>query len=253
MRYISALQRSHSTFASTRGGVVCIDVSEAMARTGGRGASGWDMRQIMSWIDEQLAARGIRDPRVLDAMRRVPRHAFVPDDSQALAYTDRALPIGNGQTISQPYMVAAMTQALMLAGTEHALEIGTGSGYQAAILCELTRLVITIERRPELAELARRTLAALGYTNVQVIVGDGTMGYAAAAPFDAILVAAGAPRIPESLKQQLSGGGGRLVIPIGTAEQQQLTLVVRDGDRFKESVLGGCVFVPLVGSEGWYE
>jgi protein-L-isoaspartate(D-aspartate) O-methyltransferase len=206
----------------------------------------------MSWIDEQLAARGIHDPRVLDAMRRVPRHAFVPEDSQALAYTDRALPIGNGQTISQPYMVAAMTQALMLTGTEHALEIGTGSGYQAAILGELARDVITIERRPELARLATTTLAALGYTNVDVIVGDGTVGYPAAAPFDAILVAAGAPRVPESLKQQLSDAG-RLVIPIGTAAQQRLTLVVRHGDQFAESVHGGCVFVPLVGAEGWPE
>ena len=207
----------------------------------------------MSWIDEQLAARGIHDPRVLDAMRRVPRHAFVPEDSQALAYTDRALPIGNGQTISQPYMVAVMTQALMLTGTEHALEIGTGSGYQAAILCELARDVITIERRPELARLATTTLAALGYANVRVIVGDGTIGYAAAAPFDAILVAAGSPHVPESLKQQLSREGGRLVIPIGTTVQQQLTLVVRHGDQFKESVHGGCVFVPLVGAEGWPE
>jgi len=190
---------------------------------------------------------------VLDAMRRVPRHAFVPDDSQALAYTDRALPIGNGQTISQPYIVAAMTQALMLTGSEHVLEIGTGSGYQAAILGELARDVVTIERRPELARLATTTLAALGYTNVEVVVGDGTVGYPGAAPFDAILVAAGAPRVPESLKQQLSSAGGRLVIPIGPAAQQLLTLVVRHDDQFKESVHGGCVFVPLVGAEGWPE
>jgi protein-L-isoaspartate(D-aspartate) O-methyltransferase len=250
MRYISALQRSQSIFASASG-VVGVDVSGAMARTGGRGTSGSDMRQIMSWIDEQLAARGIHDPRVLDAMRRVPRHAFVPEDAQALAYTDRALPIGNGQTISQPYMVAAMTEALMLTGTEHALEIGTGSGYQAAILCELARDVITIERRPELARLAATTLAGLGYTNVEVIVGDGTIGWQASAPFDAILVAAGAPRVPGSLKRQLSDAGGRLVIPIGPAAQQRLTLVVRHGDQFTESVHGGCVFVPLVGAEGW--
>jgi len=207
----------------------------------------------MSWIDEQLAARGIRDPRVLDAMRRVPRHAFVPQDAQGLAYADRALPIGNGQTISQPYMVAAMTEALMLTGTERALEIGTGSGYQAAILGELAREVITIERRPELAAGASQTLAALGYTNVEVILGDGTIGYAAAAPFDAILVAAGAPRVPESLKQQLSRTGGRLVIPIGSSTEQRLTVVVRDGDQFRESIHGGCVFVPLVGAEGWPE
>jgi protein-L-isoaspartate(D-aspartate) O-methyltransferase len=253
MRYISALQRSQSTLASAADVVVSVDVSGATVRAGGRGTSGSDMRQIMSWIDEQLAARGIHDPRVLDAMRRVPRHVFVPEDSQALAYSDRALPIGNGQTISQPYMVAAMTQALMLTGMEHALEIGTGSGYQAAILCELARDVITIERRPELAHLAATTLAALGYTNVEVIVGDGTIGCPSAAPFDAILVAAGAPRVPESLKQQLSGAGGRLVIPIGSAAQQRLTLVLRHGDQFTESVHGGCVFVPLVGVEGWPE
>jgi protein-L-isoaspartate(D-aspartate) O-methyltransferase len=207
----------------------------------------------MSWIDEQLAARGIRDPRVLDAMRRVPRHAFVPEDAQALAYADRALPIGNGQAISQPYMVAAMTEALKLTGTERALEIGTGSGYQAAILGELACEVITIERHPELASSARKTLAALGYPNVEVVLGDGTIGYAAAAPFDAILVAAGAPGVPASLKQQLSRAGGRLVIPIGSSAEQRLTLVVRDGDQFKESIHGGCVFVPLVGAEGWPE
>jgi protein-L-isoaspartate(D-aspartate) O-methyltransferase len=253
MRYISAPQRSQSVLASLLGGVVSIDFSGVTERTGGRGTSDSDMRQIMSWIDEQLAARGIHDPRVLDAMRRVPRQAFVPEDSQALAYADRALPIGNGQTISQPYMVAAMTEALMLTGSERALEIGAGSGYQAAILCELAGDVTTIERHPELAEIARSTLAALGYANVQVIVGDGTIGYAAAAPFDAILVAAGAPHVPESLKQQLSRTGGRLVIPIGTVAQQRLTVVVRDGDQFEESVHFGCVFVPLVGVEGWPE
>jgi len=205
----------------------------------------------MSWIDEQLAARGIRDPRVLDAMRRVPRHAFVPDDSQALAYTDRALPIGNGQTISQPYIVAAMTQALMLTGSEHVLEIGTGSGYQAAILGELARDVVTIERRPELARLATTTLAALGYTNVEVVVGDGTVGYPGAAPFDAILVAAGAPRVPDALRGQLARDGGRLVIPIGPPEQQWLVVVTRNGDSYTESKGVGCVFVPLVGADGW--
>jgi protein-L-isoaspartate(D-aspartate) O-methyltransferase len=253
MRYISTPQRSQATLDSTLGTVVSVDVSRVTARAGGRGGSASDMSEIMSWIDEQLAARGIRDPRVLDAMRRVPRHAFVPEDAQPLAYADRALPIGNGQTISQPYMVAAMTEALMLTGTEHALEIGTGSGYQAAILGELARDVITIERRPELAASARKTLASLGYTNVEVIVGDGTLGYVTAAPFDAILVAAGAPRVPESLKQQLSRDRGRLVIPIGSSAEQRLTLVVREGERFVESLHGGCVFVPLVGVEGWPE
>ena len=210
-----------------------------------------DARERM--ITDQLAARGIRDQRVLEAMRRVPRHAFVPEESRALAYVDRALPIGSGQTISQPFMVAVMTEALLLKGTERLLEIGTGSGYQAAILAELGLEVITIERRPELAETARTMLAALGYTNIRVIVGDGTVGYTPAAPFDGILVAAGAPRVPESLKQQLSAAGARLVIPIGPAEQQQLAVIVRDENRFDQSLREGCVFVPLVGEEAWPE
>jgi protein-L-isoaspartate(D-aspartate) O-methyltransferase len=210
-----------------------------------------DARERM--ITDQLAARGIRDQRVLEAMRRVPRHAFVQEESRALAYADRALPIGSGQAISQPYMVAVMTEALLLKGTERVLEIGTGSGYQAAILAELTREVITIERRPELAERARTTLAALGYPNIRVIVGDGTVGYASAAPFDGILVAAGAPRVPESLKQDLSAAGGRLVIPIGPAEQQRLAVIIRDGNSFDQSLREGCVFVPLVGAEAWPE
>jgi protein-L-isoaspartate(D-aspartate) O-methyltransferase len=204
-------------------------------------------------ITDQLAARGIRDQRVLEAMRRVPREAFVPQESRALAYADRALPIGSGQTISQPFMVAVMTEALLLTGTERVLEIGAGSGYQAAILAELAREVISIERRPELADTARTTLAALGYTNIRVIVGDGTVGYAPAAPFDGILVAAGAPRVPESLKQQLSARGGRLIIPIGPAEQQRLAVIVRDENHFDQSLRDGCVFVPLVGAEAWPE
>jgi protein-L-isoaspartate(D-aspartate) O-methyltransferase len=208
-----------------------------------------DARERM--VTDQLAARGIRDQRVLDAMRRVLRHAFVPEESRALAYADRALPIGSGQTISQPLMVALMTEALLLTGTERVLEIGTGSGYQAAILAELAREVISIERRPELAETAHATLAALGCSNVQVIVGDGTIGYASAAPFDGILVGAGAPRVPESLKQQLSVTGGRLIIPIGPAEQQQLAVIVRDEKGFTQWLREACVFVPLVGAEAW--
>src|SRR5438874_5725081 len=191
-----------------------------------------DARERM--ITDQLAARGIRDQRVLEAMRRVPRHAFVLEESRALAYADRALPIGSGQTISQPFMVAVMTEALLLKGTERVLEIGTGSGYQAAILAELALEVISIERRPELAETARAMLAALGYANIQVIVGDGTVGFPSAPPFDRILVAAGEPRVPESLKQQLSPTGGRLVIPIGPAEQQRLAVIVRDGNGFSQ-------------------
>src|SRR5258706_3692539 len=146
------------------------------------------------WIDEQLVARGITDARVLAAMRRVPRESFVPNAAQSYAYDDRALPIGSGQTISQPYMVAVMSEALRLTGSERVLDVGTGSGYQAAVLGELAREVITIERVPELAEAAKARLAALGYTNIDVRVGDGTLGIPSNAPFDAILVAAGAPR-----------------------------------------------------------
>ena len=200
-------------------------------------------------VANQLVSRGIRDPRVLDAMARVPRHLFVPAEAVPLAYADRALPIGHGQTISQPYMVAVMTEALTLRGGERVLEIGTGSGYQAAILAELARDVVTIERRPELAEAARTRLASLGYKNITVVVADGTAGEAGI-PYDAILVTAGAPRVPASLRAQLADGG-RLVIPIGTHGQQDLTVIARSGGVFVESVHEGCVFVPLVGREGW--
>jgi protein-L-isoaspartate(D-aspartate) O-methyltransferase len=207
----------------------------------------------MSWIDEQLVARGIRDPRVLDAMRRVPRELFVPEVSQPLAYADRALPIGSGQTISQPFMVAVMTEALMLEGREQVLEIGTGSGYQTAILAELAAHVVTIERRPELAGAAWATLTSLGYKNVEVVVGDGTLGLAGRAPFDRILVTAGAPRVPEALAQQLSDRCGRLVIPVGTPAQQWLTIVVREGERITETMRDACIFVPLLGQDAWPE
>jgi len=206
----------------------------------------------MAWIDDQLVARGIRDARVLDAMRRVPRHLFVEAGAEALAYADRALPIGDGQTISQPYMVAVMTEALCLQGRECVLDVGTGSGYQAAILAELARDVVTIERRAELAAAARARLDSLGYRNVRVVVGDGSVGYVDAAPYDGILVAAAAPRVPESLMQQL-GDRGRLVIPVGSIDQQRLIIVSRNGDAFAESVHEGCVFVPLIGAEGWPE
>jgi protein-L-isoaspartate(D-aspartate) O-methyltransferase len=260
MRYISALHRSQSVLASTDGGRVSADLSGVIRRAdacglleGEAGPSGLDTGQIMSWIDEQLVARGIRDPRVLDAMRRVPREAFVPESSQALAYADRALPIGSGQTISQPFMVAVMTEALGLQGAERVLEIGTGSGYQAAILAELAAEVITIERRAELADEARRIIVSLGYSNVDVVVGDGTLGLASRAPFDRILVTAGAPRVPEALTQQLSADGGRLVIPVGPPEQQWLKVITRDGDRFDDSTREACVFVPLVGEDAWPE
>ena len=201
-------------------------------------------------IADDLMRRGIRDARVLEAMGRVPREAFVPPADHARAYADQALPIGEGQTISQPYMVASMTEALGLAGDERVLEIGTGSGYQTAILAELAREVISVERRSELAVRAKSRLAALGYRNVLVVVGDGSLGHPDAAPYDAILVTAGAPRLPESLKAQLSQGG-RLVIPVGSREHQEVRVVRREQDAFVESTRDACVFVPLVGSEGW--
>ena len=203
------------------------------------------------WIDEQLVARGISDARVLQAMQHIRRAAFVPDASQADAYADRALPIGGGQTISQPYMVAVMTEALRLTGTERVLEVGTGSGYQAAVLGQLAREVITIERVPALADAARARLAALGCANIDVQVGDGTLGWPPRAPFDAILVAAAAPRVPASLLQQLSPEGGRLVIPVGPPDEQRLTIVTRAGDQYEQAIGVGCVFVPLLGREGW--
>ena len=202
-------------------------------------------------VAEQLEARGVRDRGVLQAMGRVPREAFVAPSDQWRAYADQALPIGEGQTISQPYMVAAMTAALAINTAGRVLEIGTGSGYQAAILAELAGEVISIERHAALAETARQRLAALGYANVTVIVGDGSIGGAPGAPYDGILVAAAAPRVPEALKRQLSDGG-RLVIPVGSPGQQDLVVIRRDpGGQFFESTRDPCVFVPLIGQEGW--
>jgi protein-L-isoaspartate(D-aspartate) O-methyltransferase len=203
-------------------------------------------------VSEQLECRGIRDPRVLDAMRSVPRHLFVPPERQASAYEDRALPIGDGQTISQPYMVAIMTEVLSIAAGAHVLEIGTGSGYQAAILAVLAREVITIERRPSLAAAAGRRLTSLGFTNVTVVVADGSGGYPEAAPYDAVMATAGAPRVPASLRAQLAEGA-RLVVPVGSAFHQDLVVIERRGETFVESRGEGCVFVPLVGLEGWPE
>jgi protein-L-isoaspartate(D-aspartate) O-methyltransferase len=201
-------------------------------------------------VASQLAARGVRNPRVLEAMRRVPRHLFVPTASSDLAYSDCALPIGEAQTISQPYMVAAMTEAMALEGGERVLEVGTGSGYQAAVVAELAREVFTIERNETLAAVAAARLAALGCPSVHVILGDGTRGYPAAAPYDAIVVTAGAPHVPEALKAQLADGG-RLVIPIGSRDHQELTILTRRGDSFSEVARETCLFVPLVGDDAW--
>jgi len=201
-------------------------------------------------VEEQLAARDITDRRVLDAMRQVPRHVFVPPDLAEEAYLDTPLPIGHRQTISQPYIVALMTELLALRGQETVLEIGTGSGYQAAILAHLSRHVYTIERIPELAESARKILEELGYHNVTVVEGDGSQGLADHAPYHAIVVTAAAPEVPEPLKLQLANGG-RLVLPVGRQHGQILERWIRRGDDFKRERLAPVAFVPLVGEYGW--
>ena len=196
-------------------------------------------------VERQLRARDVRDERVLEAMARVPRELFVPEDLRDRAYDDSALPLPEGQTISQPYMVA-----LELHGRERVLDVGTGSGYQAAVLAELAAEVVTIERIPELAELARSNLAAAGYERVEVRLGDGTLGVPDRAPFDAIAVAAAVPELPQSLYEQLEPRG-RLVLPVGSRRAQELQVVVRspEGPAVLRSV--PCRFVPLVGEEGF--
>ncbi len=201
-------------------------------------------------VRHQLKARGIRDSSLLDAMRKVPRHLFVPPEYVAEAYADGPVPIGGGQTISQPFMVAWMTELLALTGREKVLEVGTGSGYQSAVLSKLADRVITIERSSELAAEAHERLNRLGYANVEVVEGDGSEGYLPEAPYDGIIVTAGAPEIPPPLPEQLADGG-RLVIPVGSSAMQMLVLVRREGDRFDMQELGSCSFVPLLGRYGW--
>jgi protein-L-isoaspartate(D-aspartate) O-methyltransferase len=203
-------------------------------------------------IDKQLRARGIRDSRVLSAMGSVARHAFVPLEFLAQAYNDQPLPIGEGQTISQPFMVAAMSEALELTGDERVLEIGTGSGYQTAVLSLLAREVFSIETHASLAEAARAQLERREYRNIQIRVGDGSLGWPACAPFDAILVTAAAPRVPPPLAEQLAEGG-RLLLPAGSAEAQQLLRVRRRGETLSNESLVHCRFVPLIGRHGWSE
>ncbi len=204
------------------------------------------------WIDRQLRARGIRDERVLEAMARVPREEFVPDDVRRDAYADAALAIGFGATISQPYMVAAILELLGLHGRERVLDVGTGSGYQAALLDELAGDVVTIERVPELAVSAGTALLRTGHGGVEVRVGDGTLGVPDRAPFDAIAVAAAAPELPQALYDQLAPAG-RIVVPVGRRRAQRLELVVRspEGPAVLRSV--PCRFVPLLGAEGFAE
>lgn len=207
--------------------------------------------QRLAMVRSQIEARGISDPRVLQALRTVPRHEFVPHAQRLAAYDDTPLPIGRDQTISQPFMVALMTAALEVGPGDRVLEVGTGSGYQAAVLAEVGCSVVTVERDPELAAEAAERLRRLGWPAVRVVVGDGTLGAEDGAPFRGILVTAGSPRIPESLRRQLDPEGGVLVIPVGGRGVQELVRVRRRADDFAQENLGGCRFVPLVGKEGW--
>lgn len=201
-------------------------------------------------VDTQLIPRGIKDERVLAAMRKVPRHLFVDELMQHRAYDDMALPIGEDQTISQPYMVAVMTELLELKGDEKVLEIGTGSGYQAAVLAEISFSVFTIERKAVLAERAEERIHALGYDNVQVRVGDGTLGWPEEAPFDRIIITAGSPQIPQPLIEQLSDGG-IIEAPVGDRFSQQLVIARKLKGSLSEQLHTPCMFVPLIGEYGW--
>ncbi len=203
-------------------------------------------------LAESLRRKGIRDERVLEAIASIPREVFVPPEERALAYEDMALPLKCGQTVSQPYIVALMTEALETRPTDTILEIGGGSGYQASVLSQLVDRVITVERIAELAEQTRRRLQSLGIENVEVLVGDGTLGWPPEAPYDGIIVTAAAPRVPQPLLDQLKPGRS-LVIPVGDEWLQRLIRVRRDGDRLQEDFLCDCRFVKLIGRYGWPE
>jgi protein-L-isoaspartate(D-aspartate) O-methyltransferase len=205
------------------------------------------LRQRM--VDSQLRARGVRDERVLDAMARVPRHEFAPERYRDQAYEDHPLPIGEGQTISQPYIVAVMLEALALSPQDRVLEVGTGSGYVTALLAELAAQVLSMERHAALADAARELLADMGYTNVRVIVGDGSHGFPECAPYDAIIVSAAAAELPSALLAQLAVGG-RMIIPVGTADSQQLQLVRMENGQPRIALRELCRFVPLVSGDG---
>jgi len=210
-------------------------------------------KQRTKMVDGQLRSRGIVDPRVLKAMGKIPRHLFIDEGLAEQAYNDNPLPIDSGQTISQPYMVALMSEAMELTGKEKVLEIGAGSGYQTAILAELAERVFSIERIAALAARARKVLESLNYYNVAIRVGDGTYGWREESPFSAIMVAAGAPRIPKLLIEQLAVGG-RMVIPVGNRSSQvllKLTRLSEDPEDVKQEDLGGCRFVDLIGEYGW--
>jgi protein-L-isoaspartate(D-aspartate) O-methyltransferase len=209
-------------------------------------------QQRAEMVEKQLRRRGIVDSRVLAAMSAVRREEFVPSDFRHRSYEDEPLPIGEGQTISQPYIVAAMTAALRLLGNERVLEIGTGCGYQAAVLSLLAKEVFAIEARSGLASAGAARLDRLGYANVHVHCGDGTLGMPEFAPFDAILVAAAAPAVPPPLLSHL-GEGGRIILPVGDADNQELLLLEKDGTTFRRQALDPCRFVPLIGNHGWKE
>jgi protein-L-isoaspartate(D-aspartate) O-methyltransferase len=208
----------------------------------------YKQRNLM--VESQLRGRGIKDERVLAAMEKVPRHLFVDKDLEDRAYDDCALPVGEGQTISQPYMVALMTELLELKGDEKVLEIGTGSGYQSAVLSTLAAEVYTVERIHSLAIKAKKLLADLEYVNVHVVISDGTLGLPEHEPYDAIIVTAGAPKIPLQYTEQLKTDG-RLVIPVGSRYSQELYQIRRTSRGIERSVSTGCVFVPLIGKDGW--
>jgi protein-L-isoaspartate(D-aspartate) O-methyltransferase len=214
----------------------------------------WDneINKRLLMVENQLKSRGIADQNVLSAMSKIPRHLFIPPEKSDCAYDDGPLSIGEGQTISQPYIVALMTQCLQIGENEKILEIGTGSGYQMSILLELTRNVYSMERLPSLAQKARKNLTALGHKDLQIRVGDGTCGWSEEAPFDGIIVTSGAPDVPPALKQQLAEGG-RLVIPAGSRYTQTLYTITRKGNTFHQEEITPCVFVPLIGKHGWEE
>jgi len=210
-----------------------------------------DFEAARAKLIEHLSSE-IGDKRVLAVMARIPRERFVPPQSQHLAYEDSPLPIGLGQTISQPFIIALMTEELELTGSEKVLEVGTGSGYQAAILAELVQSVVTVERLPALAETAKRVLDSLGYTNIAVHIAEETLGWEDEAPYDAIIATAGVPMVPTDLLAQLAIGG-RLVVPVGSRYTQELYKITRRKKRNKVQNLGGCRFVPLIGKDAWEE
>jgi len=204
----------------------------------------------LKMVREQIISRGISEPKVLSAMQKVPRHKFIDEEFFSEAFSDYPLPIGDGQTISQPYMVALMTQCLELKGGEKVLEIGLGSGYQAAVLAEIAKEVYSIERFAGLARRAEKNLLSLHYSNIKIKIGDGTLGWQEFSPFDGIIVTAGAPEVPISLTEQLAEGG-RLVIPIGGKFMQTLSVFKKEDRKLTQKDICSCAFVPLIGEEGW--